>query len=275
MIINHPTIGLPVTVSSKRSHWGEYPSGFMSKILCSPCSSLGFQRQLLMRWKEFLRIPTSTFFSTEFHLLFDCLASKKWHQFLKEKQEHDCNIHQSNDLALLLHRGYITFPSKREDEFASPYPSRHCTIATELETANDRSLERPKTWISVWRLQWLWMGNQGMWYSGHVTLTVPCVYLRCYVCAPASQEYKLVFSINYHFCQLMEYASAFVLRYLSFMNYKIKSVLHLPWKAFTYKAASTFIDHVLAFIITMPTSYWLACFRDNVVFLVHLYQRWF
>lgn len=179
----------------KKSHWGEYPSGFMSKILCSPCSSLGFQRQLLMKWKEFLQIPTSTFFLTEFHLLFDCLASKKWHQFLKEKQEHDCNIHQSNDLALLLYRGYITFPYKREDEFASPYPSRHCTIANELETANDRSLGRPKTWISVWRLQWLWMGNQGMWYSGHVTLTVPCVYLRCYVCAPASQEYKLVFSI--------------------------------------------------------------------------------
>ena len=39
----------------------------------------------------------------------------------------------------------------------------------------------------------------------------------------------------------------------------------LPWKAFTYKAFNTFIDDVFAFIITMPTSHRLACFRDDVV----------
>lgn len=41
------------------------------------------------------------------------------------------------------------------------------------------------------------------------------------------------------------------------------------WQAF-----NTFIDDVFAFIITMPTSHRLACFRDDVVFLVYLYQRW-
>uniref|UniRef100_A0AAX7VTH3 Lipid scramblase CLPTM1L n=1 Tax=Astatotilapia calliptera TaxID=8154 RepID=A0AAX7VTH3_ASTCA len=59
-----------------------------------------------------------------------------------------------------------------------------------------------------------------------------------------------------------------------FVNYKLKSVAHLPWKAFTYKAFNTFIDDVFAFIITMPTSHRLACFRDDVVFLIYLYQRW-
>lgn len=59
-----------------------------------------------------------------------------------------------------------------------------------------------------------------------------------------------------------------------FVNYKLKSVAHLPWKAFMYKAFNTFIDDVFAFIITMPTSHRLACFRDDVVFLVYLYQRW-
>ncbi|XP_032325385.1 cleft lip and palate transmembrane protein 1-like protein isoform X2 [Camelus ferus] len=59
-----------------------------------------------------------------------------------------------------------------------------------------------------------------------------------------------------------------------FVNYKMKSVAHLPWKAFTYKAFNTFIDDVFAFVITMPTSHRLACFRDDVVFLVYLYQRW-
>ncbi|XP_069113149.1 lipid scramblase CLPTM1L-like [Argopecten irradians] len=59
-----------------------------------------------------------------------------------------------------------------------------------------------------------------------------------------------------------------------FVNYKMKSVAHLPWRAFTYKAFNTFIDDVFAFIITMPTAHRLACFRDDVVFIIYLYQRW-
>uniref|UniRef100_A0A2C9LLC4 Lipid scramblase CLPTM1L n=1 Tax=Biomphalaria glabrata TaxID=6526 RepID=A0A2C9LLC4_BIOGL len=59
-----------------------------------------------------------------------------------------------------------------------------------------------------------------------------------------------------------------------FVNYKLKSVAHLPWKAFMYKAFNTFIDDVFAFIITMPTAHRLACFRDDLVFVLYLYQRW-
>ncbi|KAL8613870.1 hypothetical protein ACOMHN_032860 [Nucella lapillus] len=59
-----------------------------------------------------------------------------------------------------------------------------------------------------------------------------------------------------------------------FLNYKLKSVAHLPWRAFMYKAFNTFIDDVFAFVISMPTAHRLACFRDDVVFLVYLYQRW-
>ncbi|KYQ50676.1 Cleft lip and palate transmembrane protein 1-like protein [Trachymyrmex zeteki] len=59
-----------------------------------------------------------------------------------------------------------------------------------------------------------------------------------------------------------------------FVNYKLKSVAHLPWKAFMYKAFNTFIDDVFAFIITMPTAHKIACFRDDAVFLIYLYQRW-
>ncbi|XP_064598967.1 lipid scramblase CLPTM1L-like [Liolophura sinensis] len=59
-----------------------------------------------------------------------------------------------------------------------------------------------------------------------------------------------------------------------FVNYKLKSVAHLPWRAFMYKAFNTFIDDIFAFIITMPTAHRLACFRDDIVFLVYLYQRW-
>ncbi|XP_064399046.1 lipid scramblase CLPTM1L-like [Halichondria panicea] len=59
-----------------------------------------------------------------------------------------------------------------------------------------------------------------------------------------------------------------------FLNYKLKSVAHLPWRAFMYKAFNTFIDDVFAFIIVMPTAHRIAVFRDDLVFLVYLYQRW-
>ncbi|CAH8853503.1 unnamed protein product [Trichobilharzia szidati] len=59
-----------------------------------------------------------------------------------------------------------------------------------------------------------------------------------------------------------------------FLNYRLKSVAHLPWKAMTYKAFNTFIDDFFAFIIVMPTSHRIACLRDDLIFLIYLYQRW-
>lgn len=37
-----------------------------------------------------------------------------------------------------------------------------------------------------------------------------------------------------------------------------------------YKAFNTFIDDVFAFIITMPTAHRIACFRDDIVFVIYL-----
>lgn len=59
-----------------------------------------------------------------------------------------------------------------------------------------------------------------------------------------------------------------------FINYKLKSVAHLPWRMLTYKFFNTFIDDMFAFVIKMPTMYRIGCFRDDIVFLIFLYQRW-
>jgi hypothetical protein len=48
-----------------------------------------------------------------------------------------------------------------------------------------------------------------------------------------------------------------------FINYKMKSVSHLPWRMMTYKALNTFIDDLFAFVIKMPTMYRIGCFRDG------------
>ena len=48
----------------------------------------------------------------------------------------------------------------------------------------------------------------------------------------------------------------------------------MPWKTLMYKALNTFIDDLFAFIIKMPTMHRLACLRDDLVFIIYLYQRW-
>ena len=59
-----------------------------------------------------------------------------------------------------------------------------------------------------------------------------------------------------------------------FINYKLKSVAHLPWRAMVYKTLSTFIDDLFAFVIKMPTMHRLSCFRDDLIFFIVLYQRY-
>jgi len=59
-----------------------------------------------------------------------------------------------------------------------------------------------------------------------------------------------------------------------YLNYKLKSVAHLPWRQMTYKFLNTIIDDLFAFVIKMPVLHRLAVFRDDVVFMVFIYQRW-
>jgi uncharacterized protein with PQ loop repeat len=59
-----------------------------------------------------------------------------------------------------------------------------------------------------------------------------------------------------------------------YLNYKLKSVAHMNFKSFMYKAFNTFIDDLFAFIITTPYSHKVATLRDDVCFLIYLYQRW-
>lgn len=59
-----------------------------------------------------------------------------------------------------------------------------------------------------------------------------------------------------------------------FINYQLKSVAHLPWRMLAYRSLNTFIDDVFAFIIKMPAMHRLSCLRDDVVFLIYMYQRW-
>mmetsp|Transcript_2993 Transcript_2993/g.7171 ORF Transcript_2993/g.7171 Transcript_2993/m.7171 type:complete len:660 (+) Transcript_2993:50-2029(+) len=57
-----------------------------------------------------------------------------------------------------------------------------------------------------------------------------------------------------------------------YVNYRLKSVAHLPWKVFMYKIFNTFVDDAFAWLIEMPLKHRLMTLRDDVVFLCFLVQ---
>ncbi|RDA91618.1 hypothetical protein CP533_4643 [Ophiocordyceps camponoti-saundersi (nom. inval.)] len=71
------------------------------------------------------------------------------------------------------------------------------------------------------------------------------------------------------------YAYGFLMMVPSlYINYRLKSVAHMPGKAMMYKFLNTFIDDLFAFTIKMPVLHRLATFRDDIIFFVYIYQRW-
>ncbi len=71
------------------------------------------------------------------------------------------------------------------------------------------------------------------------------------------------------------YAFGFALMFPQlYINHRLRSVSRLPWKVLMFKFVSTFIDDLFAFVIHMPTMHRVSCFRDDVIFIIYLYQRW-
>mmetsp|Transcript_18043 Transcript_18043/g.12989 ORF Transcript_18043/g.12989 Transcript_18043/m.12989 type:complete len:155 (+) Transcript_18043:1441-1905(+) len=59
-----------------------------------------------------------------------------------------------------------------------------------------------------------------------------------------------------------------------YINYRLKSVEHMPQRTMVYRFLNTIIDDLFSFIIVMPTMHRISCFRDDVIFVIYLYQRY-
>lgn len=65
-----------------------------------------------------------------------------------------------------------------------------------------------------------------------------------------------------------------------YINYKLKSVDHLPWKTLIYRFISTIIDDIFVFMIDLPWLQRMFSFRDgkhinylDVIFIAYIVQR--
>ena len=58
-----------------------------------------------------------------------------------------------------------------------------------------------------------------------------------------------------------------------YINYKLKSVDHLPWRTLIYRFIETVIDDFYVFLVTTPLLHKVMVFREDVIFLLYIYQR--
>ena len=59
-----------------------------------------------------------------------------------------------------------------------------------------------------------------------------------------------------------------------YINYKLKSVEFMPWKGMVYQFLNTIIDDLFAFAVKMPTLQRISVFRDDLIFVIYLGQKW-
>ena len=108
----------------------------------------------------------------------------------------------------------------------------------------------------------------GGYFYFYISLNPVAVFLCLNLARFHDSSFKYV--VNVCFCLLNVTKGFIMMTPQLFINYKLKSVAHLPWRMMTYKALNTFIDDLFAFVIKMPTLYRIGCFRDGKCLLVHL-----
>uniref|UniRef100_A0A8C4EKN8 Lipid scramblase CLPTM1L n=1 Tax=Dicentrarchus labrax TaxID=13489 RepID=A0A8C4EKN8_DICLA len=255
--INSTSIELPLTISYDSISLGRLRFWIHMQDAVFSLQQFGFTEKDADEIKGIfvdtnLYFLALTFFVAAFHLLFDFLAFKNDISFWKQKKS---MVGMSSKAVLWRCFSTIVIFLYLFDEQTSLLVLIPAGIGSIIEFGQLDESERRTEEYDTLAMKYLSFLLYPLCIGGAV---YALIFLR----------YKSWYSwlINSLVNGVYAFGFLFMLPQL-FVNYKVSS----SWSMWAF---NTFIDDVFAFIITMPTSHRLACFRDDVVFLIYLYQRW-
>uniref|UniRef100_A0A8C5A2B4 Lipid scramblase CLPTM1L n=1 Tax=Gadus morhua TaxID=8049 RepID=A0A8C5A2B4_GADMO len=276
LVINRTTKELPLTINYDSISLGRLRFWIHMQDAVYSLQQFGFTEKDADEIKGIfvdtnLYFLALTFFVAAFHLLFDFLAFKNDISFWKQKRS---MVGMSSKAVLWRCFSTIVIFLYLLDQQTSLLVLIPAGVGSIIEVWKVKK---------AFKIQVFWKGSKPTLMFGKLdesekrteeydTLAMKYLSYLLYPLCLGGAVYALVF-----------------LRYKSWYSWVINSLVNgvyafgflfmLPqlfvnFKVQTHIAFNTFIDDVFAFIITMPTSHRLACFRDDIVFLIYLYQRW-
>uniref|UniRef100_A0A674EN61 Lipid scramblase CLPTM1L n=1 Tax=Salmo trutta TaxID=8032 RepID=A0A674EN61_SALTR len=111
----------------------------------------------------------------------------------------------------------------------------------------------------------------------HDTQAMKCLSYLVYPLSISGAIFSLVY-LSYYSWLINSLVRIYAFGFLSmapqlFINFKLKSVGHLQWNVLMYKAVNTFVNDAFTCVFSTHPSHQLGCFRDEILFLLYLYQR--